>query len=189
MFAHLAIASILITDPDSVDKAKEHLGKALEGARIFDNRLCGLSAYNVNLYYYNLVGNDSLAVEISREVISEYGPVPEDDNEIALYNTFYGFAAKAMTDMGDYGEAETFAERIALRTITDSMNYYTVFRDVAEARKNFADALEYEKKVSVLFGKIISAGFNKQLMDVERKYDNALLERKLQEHKIRSLAI
>lgn len=151
--------------------------------------MCGLSAYNVNLYYYNLVGNDSLAVEISREVISEYGPVPEDDNEIALYNTFYGFAAKAMTDMGDYGEAETFAERIALRTITDSMNYYTVFRDVAEARKNFADALEYEKKVSVLFGKIISAGFNKQLMDVERKYDNALLERKLQEHKIRSLAI
>ena len=49
--------------------------------------------------------------------------------------------------------------------------------------------MEYEKKVSVLFGKIISAGFNKQLMDVERKYDNALLERKLQEHKIRSLAI
>lgn len=189
MFAHLAIASILVTDPDSTDKAIEHLGKALEGAKISGNRLCGLSAYNVSLYHYNSAGNDSLAAETVRKVISEYGPAPEDNNETDLYNAFYGFAAKAMTDIGNYDEAETFAGRIALRTITDSMNYYTVLRDVAEARKNLADALEYEKKVSRLYGKRISAGFNKQLVIAERKYDNASLVRKLQEHKIKSLAV
>lgn len=86
MYVHLSLATSFIGV--SEDSVLSHLKRSYEMARILDDRLCGINAYNIFITLYNSE-NDTLVVKVSEEFFSEYGKLPQSPMETTQYNGIY----------------------------------------------------------------------------------------------------
>lgn len=185
MSSHLSLARMLLVD--SADKAVPHLEKGLSMAEALHDTLNMLSAYS--LYAFKEQGTDKLA-QIARraEQLYEEISVPsliEED----IINSINYCCAELFMDAEKQDSSLLFLNSIRMRDEVDSLSYYTVMARLHEKEDNTKKATECLRAANDITLRILKEGYDSQLIEVEKKYDNDILSEKLKVSRNRIMAL
>ena len=177
MSAHLSLSRILIID--SIDKAIPHLEKALSMAEQYDNRLCGLSAFDLLCYVYEPDDDARKILDLTKRAFSQYGEIPQNIAEENLYNDFQYLTTKCYVDLKMADSARFYCESIKAYSQADSLLIYSLFKEIAELENNSDDILINQSHAHRIELAILEEGYESQLRDSELRYDHSRLEAEL----------
>ena len=177
MSAHLSLSRILMID--SVDKAIPHLEKALSMAVQYDNRLCGLSAFDLLCYVYEPDDDARKILDLIKRAFSQYGEIPQNIAEESLYNDFQYLTTKCYVGLKIADSARFYCESIKAYSQTDSLLIYSLFKDIAELENNNDDILINQSHAHRIELALLEEGYESQLRDSELRYDHSRLEAEL----------
>lgn len=177
MSAHLSLSRILMID--SVDKAIPHLEKALSMAEQYDNRLCGLSAFDLLCYVYEPDDDARKILDLIKRAFSRYGEIPQNIAEESLYNDFQYLTTKCYVGLKIADSARFYCESIKAYSQTDSLLIYSLFKDIAELENNNDDILINQSHAHRIELALLEEGYESQLLDSELRYDHSRLEAEL----------
>ncbi len=177
MSAHLSLSRILMID--SVDKAIPHLEKALSMAEQYDNRLCGLSAFDLLCYVYEPDDDARKILDLIKRAFSQYGEIPQNIAEESLYNDFQYLTTKCYVDLKMADSARFYCESIKAYSQADSLLIYSLFKEIAELENNSDDILINQSHAHRIELSILEEGYESQLRDSELRYDHSRLEAEL----------
>ncbi len=177
MSAHLSLSRILMID--SVDKAIPHLEKALSMAEQYDNRLCGLSAFDLLCYVYEPDDDARKILDLTKRALSQYGEIPQNIAEESLYNDFQYFTIKCYIGLKMADSAQFYCESIKAYSQADSLLIYLLFKEIAELENNSNDILINQSHAHRIELAILEEGYESQLRDSELRYDHSRLEAEL----------
>ena len=177
MSAHLSLSRILMID--SVDKAIPHLEKALSMAEQYDNRLCGLSAFDLLCYVYDPDDDARKILDLTKRALSQYGEIPQNIAEESLYNDFQYLTTKCYVDLKMADSARFYCESIKAYSQADSLLIYSLFKEIAELENNSDDILINQSHAHRIELSILEEGYESQLRDSELRYDHSRLEAEL----------
>ena len=177
MSAHLSLSRILMID--SVDKAIPHLEKALSMAEQYDNRLCGLSAFDLLCYVYEPDDDARKILDLTKRALSQYGEIPQNIAEESLYNDFQYLTTKCYVDLKMADSARFYCESIKAYSQADSLLIYSLFKEIAELENNSDDILINQSHAHRIELSILEEGYESQLRDSELRYDHSRLEAEL----------
>ena len=177
MSAHLSLSRILMID--SVDKAIPHLEKALSMAEQYDNRLCGLSAFDLLCYVYEPDDDAREILDLIKRAFSQYGEIPQNIAEESLYNDFQYLTTKCYVGLKIADSARFYCESIKAYSQTDSLLIYSLFKDIAELENNNDDILINQSHAHRIELALLEEGYESQLRDSELRYDHSRLEAEL----------
>lgn len=177
MSAHLSLSRILMID--SVDKAIPHLEKALSMAEQYDNRLCGLSAFDLLCYVYEPDDDARKILDLTKRALSQYGEIPQNIAEESLYNDFQYLTTKCYVDLKMADSARFYCESIKAYSQTDSLLIYSLFKEIAELENNNDDILINQSHAHRIELALLEEGYESQLRDSELRYDHSRLEAEL----------
>jgi tetratricopeptide (TPR) repeat protein/DNA-binding CsgD family transcriptional regulator len=177
MSAHLSLSRILMID--SVDKAIPHLEKALSMAEQYDNRLCGLSAFDLLCYVYEPDDDARKILDLIKRAFSRYGETPQNIAEESLYNDFQYLTTKCYVGLKIADSARFYCESIKAYSQTDSLLIYSLFKDIAELENNNDDILINQSHAHRIELALLGEGYESQLRDSELRYDHSRLEAEL----------
>ena len=185
MSSHMSLARMLLVD--SADKAVPHLEKGLSMAEALHDTLNMLSAYS--LYAFKEQGTDKLA-QIARraEQLYEEISVPsliEED----IINSINYCCAELFMDAEKQDSSLLFLNSIRMRDEVDSLSYYTVMARLHEKEDNTKKATECLRAANDITLRILKEGYDSQLIEVEKKYDNDILSEKLKVSRNRIMAL
>ena len=186
MSTHLSIATMLFI-LDSSDKAVPHLEKGLSMAEALHDTLNMLSAYS--LYAFKEQNTGKLA-QIARraEQLYEEISVPsliEED----IINSINYCGVELFMNAGIQDSALLFLNCIRMRDEVDSLSYYTVMARFHEKEDNTKKATECLRAANDITLRILKEGYDSQLIEVEKKYDNDILSEKLKVSRNRIMAL
>ena len=175
MSSHLSLAGMLLVD--SADKAVPHLEKGLSMAEALHDTLNMLSAYS--LYAFKEQSTDKFA-QIARraEQLYEEISVPsliEED----IINSINYCCAELFMDAEKQDSSLLFLNSIRMRDEVDSLSYYTIMARLYEKEDNTKKATECLRAANDITLRILKEGYDSQLIEVEKKYDNDILSEKL----------
>ena len=119
MYAHVSLARMLMVD--SVEKALPHLEKALSMAEQYRDRLCVLSASDLLCHIYQDRNNVTGIISTARNVLSEYGSVPQSPVEDQIYKSMLFKVARGYVSIGDADSARYICDLIPVTERVDSM--------------------------------------------------------------------
>ena len=177
MSAHLSLSRILMID--SVDKAIPHLEKALSMAEQYDNRLCGLSAFDLLCYVYEPDDDARKILDLIKRAFSQYGEIPQNIAEESLYNDFQYLTIKCYIGLKMADSAQFYCESIKAYSQADSLLIYSLFKEIAELENNSDDILINQSHAHRIELSILEEGYESQLRDSELRYDHSRLEAEL----------
>lgn len=177
MSAHLSLSRILMID--SVDKAIPHLEKALSMAEQYDNRLCGLSAFDLLCYVYEPDDDARKILDLIKRAFSQYGEIPQNIAEESLYNDFQYLTIKCYIGLKMADSARFYCESIKAYSQADSLLIYSLFKEIAELENNSDDILINQSHAHRIELSILEEGYESQLRDSELRYDHSRLEAEL----------
>ena len=177
MSAHLSLSRILMID--SVDKAIPHLEKALSMAEQYDNRLCGLSAFDLLCYVYEPDDDARKILDLIKRAFSQYGEIPQNIAEESLYNDFQYLTIKCYIGLKMADSAQFYCESIKAYSQADSLLIYLLFKEIAELENNSNDILINQSHAHRIELAILEEGYESQLRDSELRYDHSRLEAEL----------
>ena len=177
MSAHLSLSRILMID--SVDKAIPHLEKALSMAEQYDNRLCGLSAFDLLCYVYEPDDDARKILDLIKRAFSQYGEIPQNIAEESLYNDFQYLTIKCYIGLKMADSAQFYCESIKAYSQADSLLIYLLFKEIAELENNSNDILINQSHAHRIELSILEEGYESQLRDSELRYDHSRLEAEL----------
>lgn len=177
MSAHLSLSRILMID--SVDKAIPHLEKALSMAEQYDNRLCGLSAFDLLCYVYEPDDDARKILDLIKRAFSQYGEIPQNIAEESLYNDFQHLTIKCYIGLKMADSAQFYCESIKAYSQADSLLIYLLFKEIAELENNSNDILINQSHAHRIELAILEEGYESQLRDSELRYDHSRLEAEL----------
>lgn len=177
MSAHLSLSRILMID--SVDKAIPHLEKALSMAEQYDNRLCGLSAFDLLCYVYEPDDDARKILDLIKRAFSQYGEIPQNIAEESLYNDFQYLTIKCYIGLKMADSAQFYCESIKAYSQADSLLIYLLFKEIAELENNSDDILINQSHAHRIELSILEEGYESQLRDSELRYDHSRLEAEL----------
>ena len=185
MSSHLSLAGMLLVD--SADKAVPHLEKGLSMAEALHDTLNMLSAYS--LYAFKEQSTDKFA-QIARraEQLYEEISVPsliEED----IINSINYCCAELFMDAEKQDSSLLFLNSIRMRDEVDSLSYYTVMARLHEKEDNTKKATECLRAANDITLRILKEGYDSQLIEVEKKYDNDILSEKLKVSRNRIMAL
>lgn len=185
MSSHLSLARMLLVD--SADKAVPHLEKGLSMAEALHDTLNMLSAYS--LYAFKEQSPDKLA-QIARrsEQLYEEISVPsliEED----IINSINYCCAELFMDAEKQDSSLLFLNSIRMRDEVDSLSYYTIMARLYEKEDNTKKATECLRAANDITLRILKEGYDSQLIEVEKKYDNDILSEKLKVSRNRIMAL
>ena len=185
MSSHLSLARMLLVD--SADKAVPHLEKGLSMAEALHDTLNMLSAYS--LYAFKEQSTGKLA-QIARraEQLYEEISVPsliEED----IINSINYCCAELFMDAEKQDSSLLFLNSIRMRDEVDSLSYYTVMARLHEKEDNTKKATECLRAANDITLRILKEGYDSQLIEVEKKYDNDILSEKLKVSRNRIMAL
>ena len=185
MSSHLSLARMLLVD--SADKAVPHLEKGLSMAEALHDTLNMLSAYS--LYAFKEQSPDKLA-QIARrsEQLYEEISVPsliEED----IINSINYCCAELFMDAEKQDSSLLFLNSIRMRDEVDSLSYYTIMARLYEKENNTKKATECLRATNDIILRILKEGYDSQLIEVEKKYDNDILSEKLKVSRNRIMAL
>ena len=182
MSTHLSIATMLFI-LDSSDKAVPHLEKGLSMAEALHDTLNMLSAYS--LYAFKEQNTGKLA-QIARraEQLYEEISVPSLIEEDIINS-----CAELFMDAEKSDSALLFLNCIRMRDEVDSLSYYTVMARLHEKEDNTKKATECLRTANDITLRILKEGYDSQLIEVEKKYDNDILSEKLKVSRNRIMAL
>ena len=185
MSSHLSLARMLMVD--SADKAVPHLEKGLSMAEALHDTLNMLSAYS--LYAFKEQSTDKLA-QIARraEQLYEEISVPsliEED----IINSINYCGAELFMDAEKQDSSLLFLNSIRMRDEVDSLSYYTIMARLYEKEDNTKKATECLRAANDITLRILKEGYDSQLIEVEKKYDNDILSEKLKVSRNRIMAL
>ena len=185
MSSHLSLARMLLVD--SADKAVPHLEKGLSMAEALHDTLNMLSAYS--LYAFKEQNTGKLA-QIARraEQLYEEISVPSLIEEDIINNINY-CCAELFMDAEKPDSALLFLNCIRMRDEVDSLSYYTVMARLHEKEDNTKKATECLRAANDITLRILKEGYDSQLIEVEKKYDNDILSEKLKVSRNRIMAL
>ena len=186
MYAHVTLARMLMVD--SVEKAMPHLEKTLSIAKENGNRTVGLSSYDLYLHAYASLPDYRQVISVAEKALRIYGDTPRD-NEVGLYNGIFSSIANAYAEMGISDSARMAADRIVLRTSVDTMNVFSIYAKLAKLEEDWETACRYEVQSLVLADSIKKAGYQTQLAELEKKYEQLALSEKLQKERARIMTL
>lgn len=177
MYAHVSLARMLMVD--SVEKALPHLEKALSMAEQYRDRLCVLSASNLLCHIYQDRNNVTGIISTARNVLSEYGSVPQSPVEDQIYKSMLFKVARGYVSIGDADSARYICDLIPVTERVDSMMMLSIYADIAELEGDMETfwknrALTNETALDILKDK-----YSTQLLETELKADNFRLESEL----------
>ena len=186
MSTHLSIATMLFI-LDSSDKAVPHLEKGLSMAEALHDTLNMLSAYS--LYAFKEQNTGKLAQIAKRaEQLYEEISVPSLIEEDIINNINY-CCAELFMDAEKSDSALLFLNCIRMRDKVDSLSYYTVMARLHEKEDNTKKATECLRTANDITLRILKEGYDSQLIEVEKKYDNDILSEKLKVSRNRIMAL
>ena len=177
MSAHLSLSRILMID--STDKAIPHLEKALSMAEQYDNRLCGLSAFDLLCYVYEPDDDARKILDLIKRAFSRYGETPQNIAEESLYSDFQYLTTKCYVGLKIADSARFYCESIKAYSQTDSLLIYSLFKDIAELENNNDDILINQSHAHRIELALLEEGYESQLRDSELRYDHSRLEAEL----------
>lgn len=177
MSAHLSLSRILMID--SVDKAIPHLEKALSMAEQYDNRLCGLSAFDLLCYVYEPDDDARKILDLIKRAFSQYGEIPQNIAEESLYNDFQYLTIKCYIGLKMADSAQFYCESIKAYSQADSLLIYSLFKEIAELENNNDDILINQSHAHRIELALLEEGYESQLRDSELRYDHSRLEAEL----------
>lgn len=177
MSAHLSLSRILMID--SVDKAIPHLEKALSMAEQYDNRLCGLSAFDLLCYVYEPDDDARKILDLIKRAFSQYGEIPQNIAEESLYNDFQYLTIKCYIGLKMADSAQFYCESIKAYSQADSLLIYLLFKEIAELENNSNDILINQSHAHRIELALLEEGYESQLRDSELRYDHSRLEAEL----------
>ena len=185
MSSHLSLAGMLLVD--SADKAVPHLEKGLSMAEALHDTLNMLSAYS--LYAFKEQSTDKFA-QIARraEQLYEEISVPsliEED----IINSINYCCAELFMDAEKQDSSLLFLNSIRMRDEVDSLSYYTIMARLYEKEDNTKKATECLRAANDITLRILKEGYDSQLIEVEKKYDNDILSEKLKVSRNRIMAL
>ena len=185
MSSHLSLAGMLLVD--SADKAVPHLEKGLSMAEALHDTLNMLSAYS--LYAFKEHSTDKFA-QIARraEQLYEEISVPsliEED----IINSINYCCAELFMDAEKQDSSLLFLNSIRMRDEVDSLSYYTIMARLYEKEDNTKKATECLRAANDITLRILKEGYDSQLIEVEKKYDNDILSEKLKVSRNRIMAL
>lgn len=177
MYAHISLARMLMVD--SVEKALPHLEKALSMAEQYRDRLCVLSASDLLCHIYQDRNNVTGIISTARNVLSEYGSVPQSPVEDQIYKSMLFKVARGYVSIGDADSARYICDLIPVTERVDSMMMLSIYADIAELEGDMETfwknrALTNETALDILKDK-----YSTQLLETELKADNFRLESEL----------
>ena len=177
MYAHVSLARMLMVD--SVEKALPHLEKALSMAEQYRDRLCVLSASDLLCHIYQDRNNVTGIISTARNVLSEYGSVPQSPVEDQIYKSMLFKVARGYVSIGDADSARYICDLIPVTERVDSMMMLSIYADIAELEGDMETfwknrALTNETALDILKDK-----YSTQLLETELKADNFRLESEL----------
>ena len=185
MSSHLSLARMLLVD--SADKAVPHLEKGLSMAEALHDTLNMLSAYS--LYAFKEQNTGKLAQIAKRaEQLYEEISVPSLIEEDIINNINY-CCAELFMDAEKPDSALLFLNCIRMRDEVDSLSYYTVMARLHEKEDNTKKATECLRAANDITLRILKEGYDSQLIEVEKKYDNDILSEKLKVSRNRIMAL
>ena len=185
MSSHLSLAGMLLVD--SADKAVPHLEKGLSMAEALHDTLNMLSAYS--LYAFKEQSTDKFA-QIARraEQLYEEISVPsliEED----IINSINYCCAELFMDAEKQDSSLLFLNSIRMRDEVDNLSYYTIMARLYEKEDNTKKATECLRAANDITLRILKEGYDSQLIEVEKKYDNDILSEKLKVSRNRIMAL
>ena len=177
MYAHVSLARMLMVD--SVEKALPHLEKALSMAEQYRDRLCVLSASDLLCHIYQDRNNVTGIISTARNVLSEYGSVPQSPVEDQIYKSMLFKVARGYVSIGDADSARYICDLIPVTERVDSMMMLSIYADIAELEGDMETfwknrALTNETALDILKDK-----YSTQLLETDLKADNFRLESEL----------
>lgn len=185
MSSHLSLARMLLVD--SADKAVPHLEKGLSMAEALHDTLNMLSAYS--LYAFKEQSTDKFAqIAIRAEQLYEEISVPsliEED----IINSINYCCAELFMDAEKQDSSLLFLNSIRMRDEVDSLSYYTIMARLYEKEDNTKKATECLRAANDITLRILKEGYDSQLIEVEKKYDNDILSEKLKVSRNRIMAL
>lgn len=185
MSSHLSLARMLLVD--SADKAVPHLEKGLSMAEALHDTLNMLSAYS--LYAFKEQNTGKLAQIAKRaELLYEEISVPSLIEEDIINNINY-CGVELFMNAGIQDSALLFLNCIRIRDEVDSLSYYTAMARLYEKEDNTKKATECLRATNDITLRILKEGYDSQLIEVEKKYDNDILSEKLKVSRNRIMAL
>ena len=176
MYTHLSIARVLMYD--STEKATEHLQKGLSMALEYKDTTCILSAYELLTHlYYSRSDYDSV-LQLANRVIRQYGHNSLHGKE-DIYMSILLNCADSYAKTGNTDSAKIIVSGIPVRDKYDSLYVYSLYADIAEADKDYEKALDCQKEVNGITADILQDSHDRQLADIEKKYENSMLREEI----------
>ena len=186
MYIHLSLATAFMGA--SEDSVLSHLKRSYEMARTLNDRLCGISAFDIYSTLYNSY-NDTLVVKVSERFFSEYGRTPQSSIETAQYNGIYCNVVSSYLNLGMAQEAERMAELIVPSSDVDSLSLYSILYDIASANNDIDGLKAYKTKWERLFEQILRNDYESYILEIEKRYDNEILSDRLKISRNRIIAL
>ena len=177
MFTHLTMASVIM--PGSPDSALVHTAIAQSMARESGNRLCGIDTWLQYMHNAIKKGQYKDVISMSRQAFSEYGAEPEADNEADIYSLIYAYLSESYARTGMTDSAEIVLTKVTADNAVDSLSKLSTEAVLAEKKGDWKEALRLVKGADSILNSLLSSNYEKSLLEIERKYDNAIIKEEL----------
>ena len=187
MSINLSLASALLSD--STEIAEHYLEKGMKSAIELNIRQDIMSGYDFYSYLYKWKRDYPKVINIAKHIVSTYGEDPKNPTEENIYTSIIKNCIQSYASMGQTDSARIFAAKLPLNNQYDSLIFYSVQRDIASAENNWEEAFDRQENAHRIEDEILQAGYDAQLVEVEKKYENSVLREELYKRNNRILVL
>lgn len=183
----LSLASALL--PDSTYVAESYLKSGLQLAVALNARQDILSACELYTYILKWREDYSEVINIAKHIVSDFGK--EDKNPVAasLYTSIITNCIESYAALGSIDSARFLLSRLPLDTQLDSLQFYSVQRDIASAEGDWKEAYECQAESDRISSAMLQASYDERLVEVEKKYETSRLQEELYRRNNRILVL
>ena len=183
----LSLARLLLLD--STDVAETYLREGLESATEVGDSMSILSGYELYSYFYKIKESYPQVISLTKHLFSTFGEIPENPMETGLYTSIIKNCIQSYASMGQTDSARIFAIKLPLNDKYDSLFFYSAQRDIAFAENDWKAAFDHQENVHRIEYEMLQTGYDAQLVEVEKKYENSVLREELYKRNNRILVL
>ncbi len=156
---------------DSVNVAAKYILEGLDIARDLNDTTLICSSYELLIHIKNMNKDYHALIELANDFLLKYHLKSSNILSYDVYNDFYIRLFQSYLNIGMLEEAQKNLSKLNISTRTDSLLYYHCKEKIAIAGGEWQDAYRLYKRLDYIYDSTMISNYDKQLVEVERKYD------------------
>ncbi len=169
----------------SLMEAEDFVRSGISVAEEIGDTSIMIDGYEILIYLLNKKGDDRGAIDLSNFVLEEMNLSGYKSIYRNRQETICKLASDSYINIGEVDSAAGILTRIHPDNLIpeSAAFYHRILSDIAKTKGDWRRAYEYSRKASRTYDSIMSSKYSLQLVNVEKRYENAKLEAELQTRK------